>query len=154
MGATQALTSAERAIYDYVSAHRAGASYLMAVAGWTEASSYIISTGQEVMPMGGFSGTVPEPSLAQVRQLVGSGQLRFFLLGGGGGPGQRGGSGSAVAQVARWVQATCSVVPAKDYGGSSAAAGTGGSGSRGAPSGGFGDPDAGSGTLYRCSKAG
>ena len=32
--------------------------------------------------MGGFSGTVPEPTLAAIKALVHSGQLRFFLLSG------------------------------------------------------------------------
>ena len=36
----------------------------MAVSSWSEASPYILATGQEVMPMGGFSGTVPAPTLA------------------------------------------------------------------------------------------
>lgn len=92
MGATESLTAAEKGIYGYVSAHRGGASYLMAVASWTEASPYILTTGQEVMPMGGFSGSVPEPTLAKVQQLVRGGQLRFFLLSGSrtSGPGTSG----------------------------------------------------------------
>jgi hypothetical protein len=47
------------------------------VQSWTEASAYILATGQEVMPMGGFSGSVPEPTLTRVRQLVATGQLRL-----------------------------------------------------------------------------
>ena len=78
------LTSSQQQLYRYVSAHRDGAGYLLAVQSWTEASAYILVTGQEVMPMGGFSGSVPEPTLARVRELVASGQLRFFLLGGAG----------------------------------------------------------------------
>src|SRR2546430_11500484 len=64
----------------------------LAVSSWWEASAYILATGQEIMPMGGFSGPVPEPTLAPVRQLAATGQLRFFLLGGTGGfggPGRR-----------------------------------------------------------------
>jgi hypothetical protein len=71
------------------------------------------------MPMGGFSGSVPEPTLARVRQLVANGQLRFFLLaetGGFGGAG-RGGADGTAAQVASWVESACAVVPAQDYGG-------------------------------------
>jgi hypothetical protein len=89
------LTSSQQQLYRYVSAHRNGAGYLLAVSSWSEASAYILATGQEVMPMGGFSGSVPEPTLARVRQLVATGQLRFFLLGGAGsfgGP-ERGGAG-------------------------------------------------------------
>jgi 4-amino-4-deoxy-L-arabinose transferase-like glycosyltransferase len=156
MGATQSLTSSERDIYDYVSAHRDGASYLLAVQSWSEASPYILATGQEVMPMGGFSGSVPEPTLARVQQLVKTGQLRFFLLSGtghsegstgnsedstgggiGGGPGGfmgRGGSGS-VRSIESWVEKTCSAVPAKDYGGTASSASSTGSGA---------------GTLYEC----
>jgi 4-amino-4-deoxy-L-arabinose transferase-like glycosyltransferase len=127
--ATTTLTSSEKAIYDYVSAHRDGASYLLAVSSWETASPYIEATGQEVMPMGGFSGSVPEPTLAHVEQLVKSGQLKFFLLdgtgtGGGGGFGGRGGTGSTVSAIESWVENTCRTVPATDYAGTTT--GTGG----------------------------
>ena len=68
--------------------------------------------------MGGFSGSVPEPTLARVKQLVAAGQLRFFLLGGAGGfggPG-RGGAGGTATQVASWVESSCAAVPATDHG--------------------------------------
>jgi 4-amino-4-deoxy-L-arabinose transferase-like glycosyltransferase len=120
------LTSSQQQLFRYVSAHRGGASYLLAVQSWTEASAYILVTGQEVMPMGGFSGSVPEPTLARVRQLVAIGQLRFFLLGGavggfGGGAGR--GAGGPAAQVAGWVESSCATVPGQDYGATSGAAG-------------------------------
>jgi len=93
----------------------------MAVQSWSVASPFILATGQEVMPMGGFSGSVPEPTLARVRQLLGSGQLRFFLLGGAGfGPGGLGG-GSQVEQVISWVEDACAAVPASAYGGAGTA---------------------------------
>jgi hypothetical protein len=94
------------------------------VQSWTEASAYILATGQEVMPMGGFSGSVPEPTLTRVRQLVATGQLRFFLLGGAGAGLGRGGAGGTAAQVASWVESACAVVPAQDYGATSGGAGT------------------------------
>jgi 4-amino-4-deoxy-L-arabinose transferase-like glycosyltransferase len=129
LGSTTELSAGERELYDYVNAHRDGASYLMAVSSWTEASPYILSTGQEVMPMGGFSGAVPEPTLARVKELVSSGQLRFFLLSStGSGRGLGGGDGSAVETVTSWVQGACHSVPARDYGGTTTAAGSGGAG--------------------------
>ena len=121
------LTSSQQQLYRYVSAHRDGAGYLLAVQSWTEASAYILVTGQEVMPMGGFSGSVPEPTLARVRELVASGQLRFFLLGGAGGgfgDGAGRGGGGAAAQVASWVESSCATVPGQDYGATSGAAGS------------------------------
>jgi 4-amino-4-deoxy-L-arabinose transferase-like glycosyltransferase len=115
------LTASQQQLYRYINAHRDGAGYLLAVSSWSEASAYILATGQEVMPMGGFSGSVPEPTLTRVKQLVATGQLRFFLLGGTGGFGGRGrgGGGGTAAQVASWVESACAVVPAADYGGAS-----------------------------------
>jgi 4-amino-4-deoxy-L-arabinose transferase-like glycosyltransferase len=120
------LTASQQQIYRYVSAHWDGAGYLLGVSSWSEASAYILATGQEVMPMGGFSGSVPEPTLARVKQLVATGQLRFFLLGGTGGFGGlgRGGAGGMAAQVASWVESACAVVPAQAYGAASGGAET------------------------------
>jgi 4-amino-4-deoxy-L-arabinose transferase-like glycosyltransferase len=121
LGATTTLSSSEQAIYNYVSAHRNGASYLLAVSSWTEASPYILVTGQEVMPMGGFSGSVPEPTLARVQELVRTGQLRFFLVGGNGGfvGAGAGDSTSTVGTILAWVQSSCKAVTASAVGGSS-----------------------------------
>ena len=123
--ATTTLTSSEKQIYDYASAHRDDASYLFAVSSWETASPYIEATGQEVMPMGGFSGSVPEPTLAHVEQLVKTGQLKFFLLTGTG-TGGGFGAGSTVSSIESWVENTCSTVPANDYSGTSTTTGTGG----------------------------
>jgi 4-amino-4-deoxy-L-arabinose transferase-like glycosyltransferase len=136
--AVTTLTSAQQRLYDYVSARREGASYLMAVESWETASPYILATGQEVMPMGGFSGTVPSPTLAAVKDLVRTGQLRFFLLSGAGaGAGFTAGGGSTAATIDTWVRSACTAVPAADYAGTSATATAG----------------TGEGTLYACSAA-
>ena len=112
LGSTDSLTSAERGLYQYVNTRRDGGSYLMAVNSWTEAAPYIVATGQEVLTMGGFSGTVPFPALPRVQQLVSSGQLKFFLLDGSAG-------NPAMAAVEVWVENSCATVPAKDYAGTS-----------------------------------
>jgi 4-amino-4-deoxy-L-arabinose transferase-like glycosyltransferase len=104
------LSSSEEALYQYLTAHRDGATYLFAAQGWTSAAPYILATGQQVLPMGGFSGSVPEPTLARVQQLVATGKLKYFLLGGGGGfggGGLRGGSTSSTSQIDTWVQSAC-----------------------------------------------
>ena len=126
MTASTVLTSAEQRIYDYVSANRDGASYLMAVGSWEEAGSYILATGQEVMDMGGFSGSVPEPTLGQVKNLVRTGQLRFFLISGSGTAAGLGAGGQSTStEIDSWVAGACAKVPAEDYSGGTAAASTG-----------------------------
>jgi hypothetical protein len=105
------LTGSQLRLYRYLTAHRDGARYLFAVQGWTAAGPYILATGQAVLPMGGFSGSVPEPTLARVKQLVATGQLRVFMLDGGGGfagPGGRG--GGETAQIDAWVESSCRTV--------------------------------------------
>jgi hypothetical protein len=146
MLATTTLTASQRQIYNYVTTHRDGAGYLMAVQSWSQASPYILATGQEVMPMGGFSGTVPQPTLTQVKKLVTDKKLRFFLLDSAGqGPGvARGGQTSTtVAAIESWVRDACTEIPAAAYGAASSAAPSSGNGSFG----GFGGE---TGTLYQC----
>jgi 4-amino-4-deoxy-L-arabinose transferase-like glycosyltransferase len=114
---TTVLGGVDPRIYTYVSAHRGGARYLMAAQDWDQASPYILATGQEVLPLGGFSGLVPEPTLAHVQQLARSGQLRFFQLGGGqAGAAARGNTFQRV-KIIFWVERSCRRVPARDYGG-------------------------------------
>jgi hypothetical protein len=117
-GSSQTLTPQTQAIYDYVSARRDGAAYLLAVPSWTQASRFILATGQEALPLGGFSCTVQTPPPARVEDLVRTGQLRFFWFGWFGGPGTGGadlGSGTVGALVS-WVRGACAEVPAAAYG--------------------------------------
>jgi 4-amino-4-deoxy-L-arabinose transferase-like glycosyltransferase len=106
-GSSTVLTSAQRGIYQYVTANRDGAQYLMATQSWSQAAPYILATGKEILPIGGFSGSVPSPTLRHVRHLITAGQLRFFLLGeqGSGFMGRaRGGQSQAITT---WVQHAC-----------------------------------------------
>ncbi len=142
------LTSSQSKLYAYVKARQGGAKYVLATDGWNAASPYILATGDTVMPMGGFSGSVPQPTLTAFTALVRSGQLRFVLVSGSSGFG-RGGSTGTVQQIRGWVEKDCTPVPSTDYGVSASSASS--ASSAGARTGGgmFGG-DAGSGTLYRC----
>jgi hypothetical protein len=53
------------------------------------------------MPIGGFNGSDPFPTLAQFQQYVHNGQIHYFI-GGGGFGGANGGSQSS-QQIATWV---------------------------------------------------
>jgi hypothetical protein len=119
----------------YLEAHRNGATWLVAVRGSDSAAAIILrSGGIPVMAMGGFSGTDPAPTLAQLQQYVAEGKLHYVLIGAGGIGGFGGGAAGTASSVNSWVEQNCTAVPASAYGGSAASSTTG----------------AGTGGLYRC----
>ena len=69
------------------------------------------------MAMGGFTGSDPAPTLAQLQGYIASGKLRFVLASGGIGGGFGGGFGGGTGTSDRtsWVTSTCKAV---SYGGS------------------------------------
>jgi 4-amino-4-deoxy-L-arabinose transferase-like glycosyltransferase len=103
----------DSALATYLEANKGSSTWIVAMTSAMQAGSLELATGDSVMAMGGFSGTDPAPSLAQIQAYVASGQLRFVLVGGNGGGG--GGSSTASA-VSTWVASVGKVV---DYGGSS-----------------------------------
>jgi hypothetical protein len=70
------------------------------------------------MAMGGFIGSDPAPTLAQLEALVKSGQLRYVLITGQGGAG---GSNSSATSITSWVTQHGTAV---NYGSGSSASGT------------------------------
>jgi 4-amino-4-deoxy-L-arabinose transferase-like glycosyltransferase len=64
------------------------------------ASLELASGGKAVMAIGGWSGSDPAPTLAQFQAYVASGQIRYFISGGGGFGAGRAGSSS----ITSWVQ--------------------------------------------------
>jgi 4-amino-4-deoxy-L-arabinose transferase-like glycosyltransferase len=82
--------------------------WVAATVGANSAAGVQLATGDPVMPIGGFNGTDPSPTLAQFQSLVAAGKIHYFIGGGGtgGGPGGfggRGGSGTS-SQIASWVE--------------------------------------------------
>ena len=91
---------AQRRLLRYVDAHRGDASYVTATTSWRTTTPYIVDTGQMVLPMGGFSGTVPQSTVAAFEGLVRAGQVKFVL--GGGVLGSGLGLVAALAWGRRW----------------------------------------------------
>lgn len=58
---------------------RNGAPDLMATQTSVLAASFIFLTGQEVLPIGGYSGTIPEPSVGKLARLVASRQFHLVI---------------------------------------------------------------------------
>lgn len=85
---------------------RAGASsytWVAAATGSETASGYQLATGDPVMPLGGFNGSDPSPTLAQFQKDVAQHRIHYLIAGGGFGR-QNGGS-NAAAQISTWVAA-------------------------------------------------
>jgi 4-amino-4-deoxy-L-arabinose transferase-like glycosyltransferase len=88
--------------------------WVAATVGAQNASGYQLATGDSVMPIGGFNGSDPSPTLAQFKAWVAAGEIHYFIgsgsVGGGGGPGGGfgGGPGGGNSQgtssaIATWV---------------------------------------------------
>ena len=67
------------------------------------AAGYQLSTGNPVMPVGGFNGSDPSPTLEQFQQYVAQGQIHWFIAGSSGGPGGMGPGGQASSDISEWV---------------------------------------------------
>ena len=57
------------------------------------------------MPIGGFNGSDPSPTLAQFEQYVAAGQIHYFVAGSGMGGGPGGGQSGTGSQISAWVAA-------------------------------------------------
>ncbi|MGH7881817.1 MAG: glycosyltransferase family 39 protein [Candidatus Dormibacteraceae bacterium] len=102
-------TKADPQLVRYLQVHQDGASWLVAVPNAMAAAPIILTTGEPVMAIGGFSGSDQALSTIQLAQYVQMGKLHYLLLGGSG----RGGGNAAVTG---WVEDNCSVVRPGQYG--------------------------------------
>jgi 4-amino-4-deoxy-L-arabinose transferase-like glycosyltransferase len=117
------LNPIDDAVLAYVDATQRASSmkYVFATDDWLAAQPYINGAGAHVLPMGGFSGQVPDPTAAQVQALVRGGRLKYFLLDApdtfnlgflfgtvGGGP--------TLRAVDAWVRKSCVAIPSTAYG--------------------------------------
>jgi 4-amino-4-deoxy-L-arabinose transferase-like glycosyltransferase len=72
------VTTATKELIPTLERVRRGARYLMATETSALAAPFIFVTGQEVLPIGGYTGTIPAPTLDSIRSLVRS--RRFHLV--------------------------------------------------------------------------
>jgi 4-amino-4-deoxy-L-arabinose transferase-like glycosyltransferase len=81
--------------------------WVAAAIGSQNASGYQLATGAPVMPVGGFNGSDPSPTLARFQQYVAAHKIHYFIGDGDGGGRMRSSGGSnAGAQISAWVAAT------------------------------------------------
>ncbi|MCW2852866.1 MAG: glycosyl transferase [Nocardioides sp.] len=91
--------------------------WVAAAVGANSAAGYQLATERSVMPLGGFNGSDPSPTLAQFQEYVADGETHYFVAGGAMGMamgmamemamemgGQDGGP-QAASQISEWVAA-------------------------------------------------
>jgi len=79
--------------------------WVAAAIGSNSAAGYQLATEQPVMPIGGFNGSDPSPTLAEFKADVANGKIHYFI---GGGVGQANGGSSASTAIETWVEANFS----------------------------------------------
>ena len=79
--------------------------WVAATVGANSAAGYQLATERSVMPIGGFNGSDPSPTLAQFQRYVAEGRIHYFVAGGGGLGGRGGGTGGE-SDISTWVAAT------------------------------------------------
>lgn len=104
---TGSVSNSESKLVSFLLKNNTGEKWLIAVPDASEAESIILSTGKPVMAIGGFSGNDNTLTLAELKQLVKSGQLKYFMVGG------RGGSSSN--EITAWVEANGTKVDSSEY---------------------------------------
>lgn len=74
--------------------------YLVAVPSSQQGASFVLATGRPVLYMGGFAGQDDVVSVDDLATMVANGELRYVLF-----------SNGNKQEIARWLDASCSIVP-------------------------------------------
>ncbi|MEE1765880.1 ArnT family glycosyltransferase [Streptomyces sp. SP18BB07] len=120
-------------LISYLEKNQDGAKWLLAVSSSQSAAQLILSSGEPVISMWGWSGSDQAMTLAKLKELVEAGELHYIQLGGDGGPPARAnssvgegggpdGNSSLSSEVTAWVQENGTAVTASEYGGSETSA--------------------------------
>jgi 4-amino-4-deoxy-L-arabinose transferase-like glycosyltransferase len=99
------LDAQDLALLNFLRTHGDNVKYLAAVNGSTNASKYIIGAKAEILPMGGYTGQTPFPTVKQFTELISTGQLRYVLT-----------SDADSASTIVWTVHHCALVPPTSYG--------------------------------------
>ncbi|MFS2075773.1 ArnT family glycosyltransferase [Curtobacterium sp. CT11-133] len=77
--------------------------WVAATIGSNSAATYQLATGASVMPIGGFNGSDPSPTLAEFQADVAAGKIHYFIAGS---VGQSNGGSDAASEISEWVEST------------------------------------------------
>ena len=74
------LAPAQASLISYLRRHVPAGAVMFATDSWRQAEPYLLDDAVDVIPMGGYTGRAPTPTLPQITDLVARQQVRFFLL--------------------------------------------------------------------------
>ncbi|MFI6045822.1 glycosyltransferase family 39 protein [Nocardia sp. NPDC051321] len=80
--------------------------WVAAATGSNSAAGFQLATELPVMPVGGFNGSDPSPTLDQFKEYVAQGKIHYYIGSGreGGGRGHNSATPSTSSQISQWVQ--------------------------------------------------
>ncbi|PAZ15313.1 hypothetical protein CLM62_14060 [Streptomyces sp. SA15] len=102
-------------LVSYLEKHQDGAKWLLAVSSSQSAAQLILSSGEPVISMWGWSGSDKAMTLAKLKELVKKGELHYIQIGGGGMGGGPGGGSDVSSEVTEWVQKNGTAVKESEY---------------------------------------
>ncbi|PJI93890.1 ArnT family glycosyltransferase [Luteimicrobium subarcticum] len=96
-------SSVSSELTDLLSQDAGSYTWVAAVTGSQSAASYQLATEHSVMPIGGFNGSDPSPTLAQFEQDVADGKIHYYIASGSGMGGNQTGGSNVSSQISEWV---------------------------------------------------
>lgn len=103
-------SNANQGLIKFLLNHHDGEHFLVATQRANDAAPIILSTGEPVMAMGGFTGSDRILSTADLAAMIADGEVRFFYLQGNSGQGSK---------LMRWVESSCTPLPNRAWAGRS-----------------------------------
>ena len=102
MGSLLGSSSVSAALTTVLKANASSYKWVAAAVGSNSAAGYQLATREAVMPIGGFNGSDPSPTLAEFKADVAKGYIHYFI---GGTVGAANGGSKASSSIASWVAA-------------------------------------------------
>jgi len=96
-GSTDVASALRKALLEDASDYR----WVAAAIGSNSAATYQLATGESVMPIGGFNGSDPSPTLAEFKEYVAAGEIHYFIAGS---VGRSNGGSDAASEISAWVE--------------------------------------------------
>ncbi|KXZ13228.1 glycosyltransferase family 39 protein [Bacillus nakamurai] len=105
-GGNMFTSDVDSGLLSYLKKHNTGEEYLFATLTTVTAAPYIINTDESVMALGGFNGTDPILTAAQLKKLVDEGKVKYFLLSG---------NNSGNTKLVSWIKKNGTKISADKY---------------------------------------